>query len=159
MASFNPQKTYIPEPIRVYNSRETTARRVELPSKGAKSITLGDKMFARLILRGKTVLEFMITSVRDLTELYTLLHSKCRGFRGLAKLYLRNMSKGWSEERPLMLYPEHTVASKKYDTLSCNSIGRRCYKAQPSTHITMQDTSYSRYFKGEVQQLSFPWQL
>ena len=92
MASFNPQKTYKPEPIRVYNSRETTARRVELPSKGAKSITLGDKMFARLILRGKTVLEFMITSVRDLTELYTLLHSKCRGLRGLAKLFLRNMS-------------------------------------------------------------------
>lgn len=74
------------------------------PSGFLRPISLGDRIFARLVLRGKTLVEFMINSVGDLTELLGVLRSHCRGTRGLARLYLRNMSRGWSLERPMMLY-------------------------------------------------------
>ncbi len=158
MSSYNPHQSISREPIHVRNSFESTYHRIEIPPKGSKAITLGDKMFARLVLRGKTVLEFIITTVRDLTELYSLLHSKCKGLRGLARLYLRNMSKGWSDVRPLMLYPEERVEGKKGVAAGKEYTKvMRAYKAQPATHVTFRDTTYGRYFSGEVRQLSFPW--
>ena len=74
-------------------------------SKGDRPICYGDRLFARLVMHGRTVVELTVNSVNDLSELWGELRRHCRGIRGLAKLYLRNASRGWSMERPMMLYP------------------------------------------------------
>ena len=55
-------------------------------------------------MRGRTIVEFMINKVSDLSELFGELRKLTRGVRGLAQLYVRNFSRGWSMERPMMLY-------------------------------------------------------
>lgn len=67
-------------------------------------IEFGDRIFTRLTMGGKIIFEFMINRVADMTELLGELRQMTRGMRGLAKLYIRNQSRGWSQERPLMLY-------------------------------------------------------
>ncbi len=96
------------------------------------TISYGDRLFARLVMHGHIITEFMVNSVHDLTELWGMLRKECRGVKGLAKLYLRNASRGWSLERPLMLYPE-----TRFNT----------------------DSRINAAFRGEARQLSFPWEL
>lgn len=103
---------------------------------GDRKISYGDRMFARLVMHGRTIAEFMVNSVHDLSELWGMLRRQCRGVRGLARLYLRNASRGWSLERPLMLYPEH----------------------QPANNYTSAERVRA-VFSGEARQLSFPWEL
>ncbi len=136
--------------INIVNSFEKSERRFNIPGAGDRCISIGDRMFARLVLKGQTIMEFVVTSVRDLSELFCLVHRKSRGLRGLAKLYLRNMSRGWSEERPLMLYSEPDI-----DVIS----SKRKYNVQPRTNITVKNIHTSPYFTREVKQLSFPWEL
>lgn len=76
-------------------------------------IEFGDRIFARLTMGGKTICEFMINRVADMTELLGELRHSTRGLRGLAKLYIRNQSRGWSQERPLMLYSNDEVPRRK----------------------------------------------
>lgn len=90
----------------IRRSFEEERRVPSIASGSNRPICFGDKIFARLILRGKTIVEFMANRVNDLTELLGELRRKCRGASGLARLYLRNMSRGWSLERPMMLYDE-----------------------------------------------------
>lgn len=141
---------YCPGQINIRNSFDKYERRIIVPAGNERKIAYGDKLFARLILKGKTILEFAITTISDLTELYSLLHSKCRGTRGLAKLYLRNMSRGWSVEKALMLYAEGKPAHR--DTLNN-------YNSQPTVSVRIKESSAAMYFKGEVRQLSFHWEL
>lgn len=67
-------------------------------------IEFGDQIFARILMKGRTLVEFMINRVADMTELIGELRHLTYGVRGLATLQIRNKSKGWSLERPLMLY-------------------------------------------------------
>lgn len=134
---------------KITDSFVPSTRRLNIPGIGDRSISFGDKMFARLVMKGETIMEFMVTTVRDLSELFSLVHSKCRGLRGLAKLYLRNMSRGWCEERPLMLYPEPKTGFEY----------KRKYNAHPSTQVSVKHVCASHYFIGEARQLSFSWQL
>lgn len=67
-------------------------------------IDYGDKIFARLTMAGRTIVEIMLDRVADMTELIGEMRHATYGLKGLAKLYIRNQSKGWSNERPLMLY-------------------------------------------------------
>lgn len=136
--------------INIANSFKRESRSFDIPGIGNRTITLGDRLFARLVMKGQTIMEFIVNTVRDLSELFCLVHSKCKGLRGLAKLYLRNMSQGWSEERPLMLYP--STENKKSEE-------KRVYNAQPSTTVRIKNVYTSPYFTKEVRQLSFPWQL
>lgn len=76
-----------------------------------RPISYGDRLFARLVMHGRTVVEVMVNSVSDLSELWGELRRQCRGMRGLAKLYLRNASRGWSMERHLMFYPDRRFSS------------------------------------------------
>lgn len=76
-----------------------------------KKIEFGDKIFARLMMNGRTVVEFMINRVSDMTELIGELRHLTYGMRGLARLYIRNQTKGWSQERPLMLYSPERPAN------------------------------------------------
>lgn len=64
-----------------------------------------DTIHARLILNGEKIAEFVSNRFDGMTDLMGQMRSLTRHYRGLAKLYVRNLTVGWSFERPLMLYP------------------------------------------------------
>ena len=70
-------------------------------------IEYGDRIFARLTMGQRTIIEFIADRVSDLSELLAQLRHLTRGLRGLATLHLRNQSKGWSAQRPIMLYAQN----------------------------------------------------
>ena len=102
-------------------------------------IEFGDRIFARLTMGGKTVFEFMINRVADMTELLGELRHMTAGLRGLAKLYIRNQSRGWSQERPLMLY-------------SANEVPRRNSLFSTATVAPVMASASSR-------RMAFPWEV
>lgn len=69
-----------------------------------RMIRKGDRIFARLTMGARTVIEFMVDKVESMTDLLLEVHKATAGIRGLCKLYVRNQSRGWAQERPLMLY-------------------------------------------------------
>lgn len=95
-------------------------------------IEFGDRIFARLTMGGKTVFEFMINRVSDMTELLGELRHMTSGLRGLAKLYIRNQSRGWSQERPLMLYSNDLP---RRNSLFSTSSMAPAMVAQPARHM------------------------
>lgn len=98
-----------------------TEKRFVTPSGTGRHIKYGDRIFARVVMRGRTIVEFMIASVNDLTELFGELRRHARGVRGLASLYVRNVSRGWSFERPLMLYNDVSPRSYGYSAPAATS--------------------------------------
>ena len=66
----------------------------------------GDRIYARLCLDGEDIIEFMNQQVSSMTELIGELRALTRECYGLCKLYVRNMTRGWAVERPLMIYAE-----------------------------------------------------
>ena len=68
-----------------------------------KTINYGDKIFARVTMNGKTLLDFVTEHVATMTELISLLRKAMKGVRGLVTLHIRNYNGGWGEVRPLML--------------------------------------------------------
>ena len=74
-----------------------------------RPISHGDRIFVRMVgTRYNTALiaEMTLTDVSDMSEIYGELRRHTRGRRGLTKLYVRNMSRGWSFEQPFMLYAD-----------------------------------------------------
>lgn len=67
-------------------------------------INKSDKIFARLSMGGRTLVEFMMNGVGSVGEVIAELRRMCGEVRGLAKLYIRNHSQGWSIDRGLMVY-------------------------------------------------------
>ena len=77
-----------------------------------KPIRYGDRLFVRLTMMGRVVLELMVTKVCDFSELLAEVRRQVRHLRGLATLSVRNMLRGWSDVRPIMLYkPKMSVPS------------------------------------------------
>lgn len=71
------------------------------------TFVLGDRVFARLIVHRRNIVELAVDSVSNMSELLAIVREKARDkWRGLAKLYVRNISRGWSIERPLTIYPD-----------------------------------------------------
>ncbi len=68
------------------------------------TMAYGDRVYARLCLNGEKIAEFMTDHVAGMAELLGELRARTRNCRGLCRLYVRNYSRGWSSERPLMLY-------------------------------------------------------
>ena len=96
----------------------------------------------------------MLNSVNDLTELWGELRRKCRGISGLAKLYLRNASRGWSIERPMMIYPQGRRTSSHRAETPVNVTST----VRPSlTTATIKSDNISQAFQGKARQLSFQW--
>lgn len=69
-----------------------------------QSIERGDKIYARLSMHGRTLAEFSSDRMNGISDVITNLRHVAAKIRGLATLYVRNQSRGWSTERPLMLY-------------------------------------------------------
>lgn len=73
-------------------------------------ISYGDRLFARIIRKGRVLLEVVINEVCDLTEFLGELRKKATGIKGLVELYVRNYTRGWSLQQPLMLYGCNTFS-------------------------------------------------
>ena len=113
-----------------------SARRFTTPFGSGKPICYGDRLFARIMMRGKVIIEFVVNQVCDLTELLGELRKKTKGIKGLAQVYVRNYSRGWSMEQPLMLYS--------------------CSTARVSAgHSTQPDSPYSGISE---KRMLYPWE-
>ena len=73
-------------------------------NKSQKSISYGDKIFARVTINGRTVLNFVTEKVSNMKELILELKNQMKDITGLVMLHIRNYHQGWGEQRPLMLY-------------------------------------------------------
>lgn len=79
------------------------------PTTDRNKIEFGDHIFARITKNGQLLYECTLDSVADMTQLLGEIRHNTPGMKGLTKLYIRNHSKGWSQERPLMLYPANDI--------------------------------------------------
>lgn len=75
-------------------------------NKNYKSISFGDKIFARVSRNGRTVLNFVSEQVANMSDLLSQLRKAMKDIQGLVMIHIRNYNQGWGEERPLMLYAE-----------------------------------------------------
>lgn len=78
--------------------------------KRKNSFRPGDRIYTRVMLQGRQVAEFVFDCINGMSELICALRYRTRQFRGLAQIYIRNVSSGWSMEQPLMLYPGRYAA-------------------------------------------------
>ncbi len=97
------KRSYVREELPIKRSFPEAASMIVTPEAG-KPIRYGDKIFVRLTMMGRVVLEMMVTKVCDYSELLAEVRRQVRHLRGLAMLSVRNMLRGWSDTRPIMLY-------------------------------------------------------
>ena len=81
-------------------------------------IRKGDRIYVRVMQDRRSVLEFSVDSVADYTALIGEIRYAGRNLEGLARVFVRNHSRGWSEERPMMFYqglaaPRRNVARNR----------------------------------------------
>ena len=69
-----------------------------------KSITFGDKIFARVTRNGQTIFNFVSEKVSNMTDLFSQLRVAMKDIEGLVMLHIRNYNQGWGDKRPLILY-------------------------------------------------------
>ena len=69
-----------------------------------KSISFGDRIFARVSKNGQTVFNFVSEKVANMGDLVAQLRVAMKDIQGLVMVHIRNYNQGWGEQRPLMLY-------------------------------------------------------
>ena len=110
---------------RVYGDSKA---RFSTPFGSRRPICYGDRLFARIVMRGRTVLEFMVNQVCDLTEFWGELRKKAKGLKGLVQVHIRNYSRGWSMQQPMMLYaPAATQPSMRLSAAEAPQPERRMF--------------------------------
>ncbi|MBD5230612.1 MAG: hypothetical protein K2M14_03375 [Muribaculaceae bacterium] len=67
-----------------------------------------DTLHARLTLHGRTVAEITRDRFPSVPSIIAALRAMVPHASGLARLAIRNMSRGWTLDRPLMLYVKPT---------------------------------------------------
>lgn len=110
-------------------------------------IRYGDRLFARLLRHGRMIMEFVINEVSDFTELMGELRKKAKGLKGLVQLQLRNYSRGWSMEQPLMLYSSSSRPSP-----------RAAYSSAPQSQLFNDYFSSSSEAPKPERRMLFPWE-
>lgn len=70
-------------------------------------ISLHDRVYVKLVLNGVTLIEMVKDDIADITSLLMFVRSETRSYKGLARMIVRNISKGWSMQRPLLIHPEN----------------------------------------------------
>lgn len=96
-----------PEGVR--RSYAATQRLFQTPSGTGRPIKYGDRLLVKLVRvqpGGRTIAEFTMSEVNDMTEIYGELRHYTRGLSGLTRLTVRNVTRGWSLEQPFMLYAD-----------------------------------------------------
>lgn len=98
----------------IRRSFDSASRSQNQARREVRPIRYGDKIFVRIVnmQRGwRTIADFSLDNVNDMTEVYGELRWRTRGERGLTRLYIRNATRGWCYEQPFMLYSERRIAS------------------------------------------------
>lgn len=107
------------------NYRASALARQEWLSRQKESICYGDKIFVR-VTSGRTVLlEETFTRVADMTELTGEIRTRLRDTEGLSKIWIRNCTRGWSTERPLMFYRRTRNAATSPFNLQKERVARK----------------------------------
>lgn len=75
-------------------------------STALRGIALTDRIYACLTLKGTVLAEFTADRFLSLSSIMTAIRAMVPWAAGLAKLTIRNMTRGWSLNRPMMLYSE-----------------------------------------------------
>ena len=88
-------------------------------NKRSKSISLGDRIFARVTRNGQTIFNYVTEKVATMSQLISELRIAMKDVHGLVMIHIRNYHQGWGEERPLMLYSERI---NNYETYKRNHI-------------------------------------
>lgn len=88
-------------------------------------ISLNDRIYVKLMLNGVTLLETVRDNIADYTSLLAVLREAGNKYKGLARMFVRNISRGWSIQKPLLL------ASAQYDE---SAIRPGYYPAPWQTH-------------------------
>ena len=78
----------------------------------AKSISFGDKIFARVTRNGRTIFNFVSEKVANMADLLVQLRKAMKDIHGLVMIHIRNYNQGWGDERPLMLYAPKVNGNK-----------------------------------------------
>ncbi|MCH5231649.1 MAG: hypothetical protein J1F43_07640 [Muribaculaceae bacterium] len=106
-----------------------------------KTITLGDKIFARVTRNGRTIFNYVTEKVATMSQLISELRIAMKDVQGLVMIHIRNYHQGWGDERPLMLYAQKV---NDYEVAGRNSGGRSAGLSDS------QEVSNSR--------MLFPWE-
>lgn len=109
--------------------------RNRVPAGAVRQIAFGDRIFVRMVSveRGwRTIAEFELRNVADMSDVYGELRHYTSGQRGLTRLYVRNATRGWSFEQPFMLYGDtHRVPAASV-TRAPRQPEQHRHSAQPS---------------------------
>ena len=96
-----------------------------------KSISFGDKIFARVTRNGQTIFNFVSEKVANMADLLSQLRIAMKDVQGLVILHIRNYNQGWGDERPLMLYARkvknYNFTSHTADTVEIESPVRKMF--------------------------------
>lgn len=95
----------------------------------AKSISLGDKIFARVTRNGRTIFNYVTEKVENMSQLINELRFAMKDVQGLVMIHIRNYNQGWGAARPLMLYSERirNVYEPNNEVKSSDEPGRTMY--------------------------------
>lgn len=78
---------------------------VSVPSRHeSHPVRLGDTLHVRLRFADGSEMSVSCRNAATMTELVGGVRQAARGRRGLVKMCVRNVSRGWTLEKPLMLY-------------------------------------------------------
>lgn len=91
----------------VRSSVDVTSRAMTMPGGASRQVRYGDRIFVRLVnlQQGwRTIAEFELDNVADMSDIYGELRYRTRGMSCLSRLYVRNATRGWSFEQPFKLY-------------------------------------------------------
>ncbi|MDE7402108.1 MAG: hypothetical protein K2M87_01705 [Muribaculaceae bacterium] len=84
------------------------------PTGTNKPMRWGDKIFVRVrptsFGQGRGV-EFTSYEISDMTSVIGEIRHRLRGERGLWMVYVRNVSRGWSVDRPIKLYRQAHIGA------------------------------------------------
>ena len=103
-----------------------------------KTITLGDKIFARVTRNGRTIFNYVSEKVASMSQLISELRLAMKDVQGLVMIHIRNYHQGWGEDRPLMLYAEKV---RNYSSLGVGRSNENIVESGPAT-----------------RQMLFPWE-
>ncbi len=67
-----------------------------------KEIKMGDRIFTRLMMGGRVVMEIMLNHVGSMRDLLSEVRRLAGNLKGLTRLQVRNQSRGWMNESNLM---------------------------------------------------------
>ena len=100
-----------------------------------KTITLGDKIFARVTRNGRTIFNYVTEKVATMSQLISELRFAMKDVHGLVMIHIRNYHQGWGEERPLMLYAEKIRNFESFSKHYVNISQRNVITAEDSSRM------------------------